>query len=400
MTERNENWRNPDDATSARPDANPDPITGAPGSHPAGTGVGAVAGGLAGAMAGAAIGSAVPVAGTVIGAVVGAVAGGLVGKGVAESVNPTDEDAYWRDTYKTRPYYETGRTYEDYRPAYEHGWESRGRYAGRKFEDVEPELRREWEASGRKDYSWDKARDAARDAWDRIDRLDVSGDPGNRAPAGSPASSTGTPVRTFGTDASNPGLSADAANTVASVNTAGTVETVDRDRSDDRAGRDWGAHPVGTAVGGVAGGTAGVVAGSALGSAVLPGPGTVVGGLVGAVAGSVGGGAVGHEAAEAINPVSPADEESYWRTSHPTRPYYSADYAFDDDYLPAYRYGWESSGRYPGRRFDDVESDLGSKWESFKGKSRLTWEKAKAATRDAWHRVERKLPGDADRDGR
>src|SRR3954451_24907539 len=87
------------------PDRNPDAITGAPGSHPVGTGIGAAAAGAAGA----AIGSVVPGVGTVVGgavgAVVGAVAGGLAGKGIAEAVNPTDEDAYWRDEYSRRPYY-------------------------------------------------------------------------------------------------------------------------------------------------------------------------------------------------------------------------------------------------------------------------------------------------------
>ena len=65
---------------------NRDPITGAPGAHPVGTGVGAAAGGIA---AGAAAGSVVGPVGTVVGAAVGAVAGGLVGKGVAEKVDPT-----------------------------------------------------------------------------------------------------------------------------------------------------------------------------------------------------------------------------------------------------------------------------------------------------------------------
>jgi uncharacterized protein (TIGR02271 family) len=78
----------PDLQTSER-DANPDPITGAPGSHPVGTGVGAVAGGLA---AGAAAGSVAGPVGTVAGAAVGAVAGGLAGKGVAEAVEPTTHD--------------------------------------------------------------------------------------------------------------------------------------------------------------------------------------------------------------------------------------------------------------------------------------------------------------------
>lgn len=69
------------------PDANRDPITGAPGAHPLGTGAGAAAGGMAGAAAGTV--AAGPV-GTVIGAAIGAVAGGLAGKGAAEAVNPTD----------------------------------------------------------------------------------------------------------------------------------------------------------------------------------------------------------------------------------------------------------------------------------------------------------------------
>ena len=73
-------------------DSNPDLITGEPGSHPVGTGLGAAGGGAAGA----AIGSIAGPAGTAAGAVVGAVAGGLGGKDVAEVVDPTGEDKYWR----------------------------------------------------------------------------------------------------------------------------------------------------------------------------------------------------------------------------------------------------------------------------------------------------------------
>ena len=61
---------------------------------------------------------------------------------------------------------------------------------------------------------------------------------------------------------------------------------------------------------------------------------------------------------------------------------------------PAYRYGWESRGRYAGKRYEDVESDLGSNWDRFKGKSRLEWERARLATKDAWYRVEEKRPGE------
>src|SRR4249919_3619792 len=111
------------------PDANRDPLTGTPGAHPVGVAGGAAGGGVAGAAAGAVVGGPV---GAVVGAAVGAVAGGLAGKGVAEAVNPTVEDTYWRDNYKSRPY-ASGATYDQYRPAYQHGWESYSRYRGKKF---------------------------------------------------------------------------------------------------------------------------------------------------------------------------------------------------------------------------------------------------------------------------
>lgn len=157
-------------AHSGRPkdkDANPDPITGAPGAHPIGTGLGAAGAGAAGAAIGAAGG---PV-GAVIGGAVGAVVGGLAGKGAGELVNPTVEDEYWQTNYANRPYVEEGKTYDYYRPAYEFGWTSRGRFAGKKFEDCEVDLRRDWEkTSYSKNYSWDRARFPVREAWDRLDR--------------------------------------------------------------------------------------------------------------------------------------------------------------------------------------------------------------------------------------
>src|SRR4051812_25803543 len=131
-------------------DANPDPITGAPGSHPVGTGVGAAGGGAAGTWAGAAVGAAVggpvgAVVGGVAGAVAGAFGGGAAGKAVAENIDPTTERDYWSKNYNTRSYYETGYTYDDYAPAYEQGYSSRARYGARTFDEAEPELRSDWE---------------------------------------------------------------------------------------------------------------------------------------------------------------------------------------------------------------------------------------------------------------
>ena len=80
---------------------NRDPITGAPGAHPIGTGVGALAGAAA---AGAAVGTIAGPIGTLAGAAAGSIAGGLAGKGVAEAVDPTREDAYWRENYSAQSY--------------------------------------------------------------------------------------------------------------------------------------------------------------------------------------------------------------------------------------------------------------------------------------------------------
>lgn len=149
-------------------DANPDPITGAPGSHPVGTGLGAAVTGAAAVVAGGALGGPI---GAAVGAVVGAVAGGYAGKAIEEQIDPTTEDAFWRDNFRTRPYIDQGTAYDDYQPAYQYGWESRRQFQGRPFDEVETELEKGW--TGRQNPSnlgWDKARQATRDAWDRIDR--------------------------------------------------------------------------------------------------------------------------------------------------------------------------------------------------------------------------------------
>ena len=149
-----------------RTDANRDPITGAPGAHPVGTGVGAIVGGAA---AGAAAGTVAGPAGTVVGAAVGAVLGGLAGKGIAESIDPTREDAYWRGHYSNRPYVPADASYNDYGPAYSYGVNSYSTYAGRDWDDVEPELSGRWNVMrGNSSLEWDRAKHATRDAWNRV----------------------------------------------------------------------------------------------------------------------------------------------------------------------------------------------------------------------------------------
>jgi hypothetical protein len=156
------------DDTTRNPDANAnrDPITGAPGAHPVGTGVGALVGGAA---AGAATGTIAGPVGTVIGAAVGAVLGGLAGKQVAESIDPTVEDEYWRENYTSRPYVREGSSYDDYAPAYGLGVTAFTRDPNRSFDELEPELGRDWQTSrSGSPLQWEQAKHATRDAWHRV----------------------------------------------------------------------------------------------------------------------------------------------------------------------------------------------------------------------------------------
>ena len=245
-----------------RHDANRDPLTGEPGSHPVGTGVGAATGAATGAAIGGVVGGP---PGALLGAALGGIAGGLAGHGVAEAVNPTEEDTFWSNAYANRNYAQ-GRSYDEWRPAYRYGWETRGQHANRNWNEAENDLERGWENfKGESRLKWNEAKNATRDAWDRLDRR--------------------------------------------------------------------------------------------------------------------------HE------------NDTYWRSNFSAQPHATMGFGYDE-FEPAYRYGWESRERYAGRNFDEVENDLERGWERAKGKSRLAWADAKHAVKSAWHRTERALPGDADRDGR
>lgn len=148
-------------------DLNRDPISGTPGAHPLGTGTGAASGGVAGAAVGMVMGGPV---GSVIGAAVGAVAGGLAGKSAAEAVNPTAEEVFWRETYVREPYYEKGRPFEYYAPAFRAGWEGRVHHDGRTFDEAESELKANYNRSKSEiDPGWQEVAPAARAAWNRVE---------------------------------------------------------------------------------------------------------------------------------------------------------------------------------------------------------------------------------------
>jgi hypothetical protein len=153
-------------------DANRDPITGEPGSHPVGTGIGSATG----AVTGAAIGSVGGPIGAAVGGAIGAIAGGGAGHAVAEGVNPTVEDAYWEENFRNEPYYERDYDFNDYGPAYRYGYSRYQGRGGQTFEQSEEELSRGWDqARDKSRLGWDRARDAVRAGWHRVERA-IPGD--------------------------------------------------------------------------------------------------------------------------------------------------------------------------------------------------------------------------------
>jgi hypothetical protein len=113
---------------------------------------------------------------------------------------------------------------------------------------------------------------------------------------------------------------------------------------------------------------------------------------VGTVVGTAAGVAAG--AAQALvgkvperKPVDPMAEELYWREHHASEPYFDGfNFAFED-YLPAWRTGWEGRAKYPGRTFDDAMRDLQQDFNWNRGKSRLLWDQARAAVRASFERA-------------
>ena len=330
-----------------RHDANRDPLTGEPGSHPVGTGVGAATGGTVGAVLGGAVGGPV---GAIIGAAVGGLTGGFAGKGLAESVNPTEEDTFWSDAYKDRPYAQ-GRKYEDLRPAYRYGWESRTRYADRDWHDVESDLQRDWSTrQGGTNLDWNTARPAAYDAWNRVEnrhRYSTEEEPywqetyKNRSYAQNRSYEDLSPAYRYGWEAGR---------------LHGREKT-------------WGEHE----------------------NALERGWDKAKGKTKMAW----------HEAKDAVRDSWDRatnrwndDEDRYWRESYSTRPY-AAGRTYDD-LRPAYRYGYESAVYYHGRPWNDVESDLRSTWDRHSTRSK--WDEVKDAVRDAWDRATDRVSNALNRD--
>ena len=199
-----------DETGSTAPDRNPDPITGSPGSHPLGTGIGAGSGAATGAAVGA-IGGPI---GAVIGGVAGAVVGAFAGHAAGEANDPTEDwtktgkdDPYWKGKYETTDYHKSDVDYDHVEPAYDYGSriattqspvvdemdgeeiDRTGTGTGldtdasrrpaladpataRDFAEFDSHARTHWEkAKGESNLSYDEARPAIREAYDRTLKL-------------------------------------------------------------------------------------------------------------------------------------------------------------------------------------------------------------------------------------
>lgn len=81
----------------------------------------------------------------------------------------------------------------------------------------------------------------------------------------------------------------------------------------------------------------------------------------------------------------PHDEVNYWRDRFESLEYGRAgDFS---QYEPAFRYAAEVFPVSPEADFDEIESFLERGWNASRGVSTLSWQRARAATRDAWERL-------------
>lgn len=151
------------------------------------------------------------------------------------------------------------------------------------------------------------------------------------------------------------------------------VKNVTTTRATDTLNNDV-EHPVGTSVGAVGG----AVAGASIGAAGGP-IGMAAGAAIGAVIGAVTGEAV----TESLDFTS--DDDAYWRETHSTRPYVQPSDTYET-YRPAYRHGTEAYGKYSGKQYTDVRSQLQSDWEATPTNTSFGWDKAEPAVRDAYQR--------------
>jgi uncharacterized protein (TIGR02284 family) len=82
---------------------------------------------------------------------------------------PDSEMQYWRDKHTSELYFEEGRHFEDYSPAYEIGWAGYHDYGG-EFDIADCVMATDWTVrKGVSSLLWEQARAASRAAWQRAE---------------------------------------------------------------------------------------------------------------------------------------------------------------------------------------------------------------------------------------
>lgn len=134
--------------------------------HVFSVGLGAASGMAVGAVLGAVGGPP----GMAVGAITGAMAGGLGGEALAELIDVAFDDQDWQEHSKRHGY--SPADYEQYRSAYQLGWQARGRFGDQPFDGVETQLRKEWDSQqAAAPLPWDQVQQAAREAWNAAPSL-------------------------------------------------------------------------------------------------------------------------------------------------------------------------------------------------------------------------------------
>lgn len=89
---------------------------------------------------------------------------------VARAVDyPAGESEYWRESFMHEPFYEAGRSFEEYAPAFELGWVSHGAYGG-DFDAADRVMANDWDVrKGVSTLAWYQVRPAARASWRRAE---------------------------------------------------------------------------------------------------------------------------------------------------------------------------------------------------------------------------------------
>lgn len=138
--------------------------------HVAGTGGGAVAGGAIGAAIGGLVGGP---PGLALGAAAGTAIGAVVGHKASDSADSSGNLGHFRQIFESMPYYVSGRTWDDYGPAYRYGIDTYREHRQRGLEGAEAQLQAGWDGAKRgSTLLWSETRDAIEHAWRELDESD------------------------------------------------------------------------------------------------------------------------------------------------------------------------------------------------------------------------------------